>query len=143
MISLKKLIKLARKWHHVAAAAKRKKISLQRINDGMDDAEASKGHFVVYSLDGRRFVVPLVYLNNSIFRELFKMSEDEFGLPSEGPITLPCDSTLMDYIISFIQGHAFKDLETALLLSLPNTYCSKPSSFHYGQTNEQLLLSAC
>ena len=51
---------------------------------------ADKGHFVVYTTDKRRFVVPLMYLNNEIFRELLKMSEDEFELPNDGPITLPC-----------------------------------------------------
>lgn len=51
---------------------------------------AQKGHFVVYTADQRRFVIPLKYLKNNIIGELFRIAEDEFGLPNSGPITLPC-----------------------------------------------------
>ena len=46
---------------------------------------------VVYTIDQNRFLIPLVYLNSGILRALFELSKDEFGLPSDGPITLPCD----------------------------------------------------
>lgn len=76
MISPKKLIKMARKWQKVAAAG-RKRMSLQRMDRAVDaescstSSVADKGHFVVYSSDRRRFVIPLVYLNTEIFRKLF------------------------------------------------------------------------
>ncbi|XVE56250.1 hypothetical protein DITRI_Ditri03aG0223300 [Diplodiscus trichospermus] len=70
MISLKKLIALARKWKTMASIGRRS-ISLPRINRKL----ARSGHFVVYSLDERRFVVPLAYLHTNIFRELFRLSE--------------------------------------------------------------------
>ena len=70
---------------------------------GVTSAVAEKGHFAVYSADRRRFVIPLVYLSSEIFRELLQMSKEEFGIQSEGPIILPCDSVFVDYLISFIQ----------------------------------------
>ncbi|MCD9559575.1 hypothetical protein HAX54_017625 [Datura stramonium] len=53
-----------------------------------------KGHFVVYTTDQARFSIPLAYLLNEIIRQLLNMSEEEFGLPSGGPITLPCDKLM-------------------------------------------------
>ncbi|RVX12224.1 Auxin-responsive protein SAUR65 [Vitis vinifera] len=123
MINPKKLIKMARKWQKIAAM-KRKRISLPRTDMVLDadccstSSVADKGHFVVYSADRRRFVIPLVYLNNEIFRQLLQMSEEEFGVQSEGPIILPCDSVFMDYAISFIQRGVAKDLERALIMSI-------------------------
>ncbi|KAH7692285.1 Small auxin-up RNA protein [Dioscorea alata] len=56
---------------------------------------AEKGHFNVYTSEGKCFMVPLAYLDNSIFKELLRISEEEFGLPCDGPITLPCDAASM------------------------------------------------
>lgn len=147
MITPKKLIRMARKWQKVAALG-RKRISLQIFNRGVDadscstSTVADKGHFVVYSSDRRRFVIPLAYLNSEIFRELFQMSEEEFGIQSQGPIVLPCDSVIMDYVISFIQRGVAKDLERALVMSVASSSCSSSSYFHQEQSNEQLLLCA-
>ena len=147
MINPKKLIKMARKWQKIAAM-KRKRITLPRTDEVLDadgcstSAVADKGHFVVFSSDKRRFVIPLVYLNNEILRELLQMSEEEFGIQSEGPIILPCDSVFMDYVISFIQHGVAKDLERALIMSIGSSNCSSSAYFHQGQSNEQLLLCA-
>ena len=107
MISPKKIIKMARKWQRIAVLG-RKRISSSTTNINVDaescsTSVANKGHFVVYTADQRRFMIPLVYLSNNIFRELFKMSEEDFELPSNGPITLPCDLVFMEYIIPLIQ----------------------------------------
>ncbi|KAK1589064.1 hypothetical protein Q3G72_019960 [Acer saccharum] len=98
MINPKKLIKFARKWQRVAAL-RRKRISLPGLNTSSSSTApvADKGHFVVYTADQRRFVLPISYLSNQIFQELLRMSEEEFGLPSNGPITLPCDAVFIDY----------------------------------------------
>ncbi|KAA3466044.1 DNA/RNA polymerases superfamily protein [Gossypium australe] len=78
-------------------------------------------------MDNRRFVIPLAFLGNCIFRELFKMSEEEFGLPSDGLITLLCDSVAMSYIVSLAKPGLAKDLERAVLNSI-TTYCCKSNS---------------
>ncbi|KAH0714038.1 hypothetical protein KY290_006904 [Solanum tuberosum] len=144
MISTKKLIKMARKWQKFAAM-QRKRILFPRNDSDEDSCSTSsssiieKGHFVVYTADQARFVIPLVYLENEVIRQLLNMSEEEFGLPSGGPITLPCDSAFMNYIISLIKkGVAAGDLHKALLLSIPSCFCS--TSFHQETGTQQILV---
>ncbi|KAL7207047.1 hypothetical protein ACSBR2_019692 [Camellia fascicularis] len=144
MISAKKLVKMARKWQKFAAM-RTKRISFHRNVDTASNCSTSfvadKGHFVVYRADQKRFMIPLAYLNKEITRELFKLFEAEFGLPRDGPITLPCDSIFMEYIVSLIQRGVVKDLEKALLMSVATSLCSSSlSSFHHGKANQQLLV---
>uniref|UniRef100_A0A7N2KTG0 Uncharacterized protein n=1 Tax=Quercus lobata TaxID=97700 RepID=A0A7N2KTG0_QUELO len=115
MISLKKVIAMARKWKKMAGIGRRT-ISLPRINHNIRLAD--RGHFVVYSADKKRFVVPLAYLRSKIFKELFRMSEEEFGIPRDGPLTLPCDAAFMEYVVSVVQKSISLELEKALLESL-------------------------
>ncbi|XP_075077369.1 auxin-responsive protein SAUR68-like [Nicotiana tabacum] len=145
MLSAKKLIKIARKWQKFAAM-QRKRISLPRNENDANSCSTSssfvagKGQFVVYTTDQRRFVIPLAYLENEVILQLLNMSEEEFGLPSGGPITLSCDSAFMDYIISLIKkGAAAGDLHKALLLSVDSCCCST-SSLHQKWGNQQLLV---
>ncbi|CAK7355248.1 unnamed protein product [Dovyalis caffra] len=127
MINIKKLIKLARKWQKLAAI-KRRRITLPRPIGRTDTSSCStsstaeKGHFVVYSADQKRFPLPLDYLNHEIVRELLIIAEEEFGLPSNGPLTLPCDSDLMEYVFSLINSHVTRDVEKALLISFSLVY---------------------
>ncbi|KAL2936945.1 Auxin-responsive protein SAUR66 [Bienertia sinuspersici] len=135
MIGSKKLIKMARKWQKLAAAS-RKKISWPTSK------VAEKGHFIVYTLDGKRFMIPLTYLKSDIVTQLFRMAEEEFGLTSDGPITLPCDSTFMEYAISVLQRHATKDFESAFILSLGTCKFASSSSscIQQEQIDQQLLI---
>ncbi|KAK6240672.1 hypothetical protein SCA6_006061 [Theobroma cacao] len=127
MISTKKLTRMARNWQKKAA------IGRKRITSNMMASKkpsvVDKGHFVIYTTDKRSFAIPLVYLSNSIFLKLLKMSEEDFRLSSDGPITLPCDSLVMNYIILLIQRGLAKDLEKALLNSHNYYGCSS-----YGTT---------
>lgn len=59
---------------------------------------AEKGHFILYSFDGTRFMVPIKFLHTEIFEELLRISEEVFGLPGDGPITMPCDAVFLDYL---------------------------------------------
>ncbi|MCD9559571.1 hypothetical protein HAX54_017621 [Datura stramonium] len=108
MLSTKKLINMAKRWQKFAAK-QRKRISFPRNGSDADSCGTSsssiveKGHFVVYTVDQAWFVIPLAYLENETIAQLLNISEEEFGLPSGGPITLPCDSGFMDYIISIIK----------------------------------------
>ncbi|KAK6946514.1 Small auxin-up RNA [Dillenia turbinata] len=144
MINPKRLIELARKWQKRAASAG-KRISLPRRNvidadDSSTSSEACKGHFVVYTNDQRRFVIPLLYLNNHVFIELLRMSEEEFGLPSDGPITLPCDAA---YILLIIQRGAEKDPARALLSSVSTNCHSLSSSSSICQEHRYPQLAIC
>jgi hypothetical protein len=146
MITPVKLIKMARKWQSLAAL-KRKRISLQRNHSNASTSSsnmptvADKGHFVVYTADQRRFMFPISYLNNNIVRKLLVMSEEEFGLPGDGPITLPCDAVFMEYVCSLIQGRVDKEIEKAMLMSvISSRSCSLSSCPSQGQTRQQSLV---
>ncbi|KAK8625238.1 hypothetical protein V6N13_090113 [Hibiscus sabdariffa] len=123
MISAKKLIKLAKRWQKMASI-RRKRITLPRTTRDSETNGCStslvvdKGHFVVYSVDQKRFVLPLEYLKNSIMMELFNMAEEEFGLPSNGILLMPCDANFMEYVIALIKKKPSEELEKALIMSL-------------------------
>ncbi|KAJ0960302.1 hypothetical protein J5N97_001873 [Dioscorea zingiberensis] len=117
--------RMARKWQ-IAAALGRRRISPEKT-DASSDSEACtptttsvahKGHFIVYTSDGKRFMVPLEYLDTRIFQQLLRMSEEEYGLPGDGPITLHCDAVSMEYILLLLKKQVSKDVEKALLSSI-------------------------
>ncbi|XVE93951.1 hypothetical protein REPUB_Repub01dG0238300 [Reevesia pubescens] len=140
MICAKKLIKLARKWKKLAAI-RRKRITFSRTSDVVDTNSCStssvveKGHFVVYSADEERFVLPLEYLKNEIVMELFNLAEEELGLPGNGLLILPCNATFMEYVITLIKRKPSKDVEKALIMSIASGRCS--SSYLYQQETSQ------
>ncbi|KDP29982.1 hypothetical protein JCGZ_18749 [Jatropha curcas] len=143
MISSKKLLKLARKWQKLAAI-KRKRITLPRTTTSIDSnscstpLKAEKGYFSVYSADQKRFLLPLEHLNNEIIKELFKMAEEEFGFPSNGPLTLPCDAELMECAIALIKKQVTRDVETAFLMSISSSCSSLSFSLQDPLTSLQL-----
>ena len=123
MISTKKLIKMARKWQRVAAITRRRRISIPRAEGDVSSGSSSsslpdRGHFVVYTADQRRFAFPIAYLNHGIIKGLLELSEEEFGLPSDGPITLSCDATLMEYVVPLIPRRTSKEMQEAVLASI-------------------------
>ena len=119
---------MARKWQKVATLGRRRIMSTRtNVGDNKDEYSPSiarRGHIFVYSTDGKRFMIPIAYVTNSLFRELFRMSEEEFGLPSDGPITMPCDASYMDYIISILKHGASIDEEKDVLMSIAGCRCS-------------------
>uniref|UniRef100_A0A803LG63 Uncharacterized protein n=1 Tax=Chenopodium quinoa TaxID=63459 RepID=A0A803LG63_CHEQI len=123
---------MVRKWQKLTAA-RRRRISWSR-------QVTEKGHFVVYTSDEKRFMIPLTYLKSEIFTELLKMAEEEFGVVSSGPIMLPCDSIFMEYAISMIQRNVAEDLEKALIMSLATCRHSSLSNNYQVQTNQQLFI---
>ncbi|KAL3722774.1 hypothetical protein ACJRO7_035044 [Eucalyptus globulus] len=145
MISTKKLIQMARKWQKMAAIG-RKGISFHRMNNKSASANAKrssvaeKGHFVVYTTDKRRFMIPLSFLGNDIVRELFRVSEEEFGIACDGPIMLPIDALSMEYIISLIRRGLTKDQENALLMSFTRQSCSSSLAFNQALENPEILV---
>ncbi|GFQ01882.1 auxin-induced protein 6b [Phtheirospermum japonicum] len=123
-----------------------KRIFFPRKADGVttsNDFSSEKGHFIVYTNDEMRFSFPIAYLNSSIFRELFRMSEEEYGLPSDGPITLPCDSQFMGYVASLMQKKAAKDVEKALILSMASCRCSSSATYVHRLEISQIPLCGC
>ena len=109
---------------------------LSDFNECSTSSVAQKGHFFVYTLEGKRFIVPLAYLTNNIFKELLKISEEELGLPSDGPITLPCDATSMEYVLSMLRKGVSKEVERALLSCIFIDCRSTCSTLAVGNTQQ-------
>ncbi|CAN6479974.1 unnamed protein product [Victoria cruziana] len=72
-------------------------------DEDADDACIShvpKGCLAVYvGSEGKRFIIPLGYLNHPVFRALLKKAEEEFGFSGNGGIRLPCESLLFEHIL--------------------------------------------
>lgn len=129
MIVAKNLCRMTRKWQRMAAVGMRRisppGTSKHMGEDGCKKSlVADKGHFVFYTTDHRRFAMPLAYLRSNIFQELFKMSEEEFGLGCDGPMTLPCEAVFIDYIISLIKRGVPGNIEGALINSIATCHWS-------------------
>ncbi|KAL5055359.1 hypothetical protein RYX36_036041 [Vicia faba] len=141
MISAKRVIEMAKKWHKMAVQ-RRRRISYLRNEVDFKSSAVNKGHFVVYSMDRKRFVVPLEYLNTNVFRELFKWSEEVFGLSGNRPIMLPCDSVFLNYAILLVQERIPEDVEKALIVFMYacDNKASSNSYHDVGQKNEQIII---
>jgi Auxin responsive protein len=136
MLTPKKLMQIFRRWQQ-AVALRRRRIMSVDSGTGLTQTVASRGHVFVYTSDHKRFMVPLKYLSSPIFQELLRMSEDEYGLPSDGPIVLPCDATGMRFVISLIQKRLPAEVDTkSVLASITGSGCIV-SSTHQAQ---QLML---
>ncbi|XP_041010288.1 auxin-responsive protein SAUR61-like [Juglans microcarpa x Juglans regia] len=133
---------MARKWQKLTNI-KRKRIAFSKATGGADadncnaSLVAAKGHFVVYTSDQRRFVLPLEYLKEEIFTELFRLAEEEFGLPRYG-----LHHIALEYVIAMIQQNIVKNLEKALVIAIA-TRCCPSSSYlppHLCTPNQQMLI---
>ncbi|KAE8767734.1 auxin-responsive protein SAUR36-like [Hordeum vulgare] len=117
MIHPKKLAQLAKKWQRKVAAG----AGGQQADECCSTTSiADKGHCVVYTTDGVRFEVPLAYLGTAVFGELLRMAGEEFGFTSSegGRITLPCDATVMEYVLCLVRRDASEEVERAFLSSI-------------------------
>lgn len=74
-----------------------KKIPRQSPSKSLD---VQKGFIAVYvgEADKKRFLVPVSYLNQPLFRDLLCKAEEEFGFDHPmGGLTIPCDEeTFLD-----------------------------------------------
>ena len=69
---------------------------------------------MVYTKEGKRFVVPLCYLNHPIFKVPLGMAE-EFGLTGCRPLKVPCEEELMNYILCLLKKNSPHEAENARL----------------------------
>ncbi|KAG8378047.1 hypothetical protein BUALT_Bualt08G0097500 [Buddleja alternifolia] len=74
-----------------------------------------KGHFVVYSKDNKRFLVPICFLNHPIFRVLLEMAEEEYGSTVDGPLQVPFEKEIVEYILSLLRKNSAEEVEKAVL----------------------------
>jgi hypothetical protein len=84
--------------------------------------------------DGARFEVPLLYLGTAVFGELLTMSREEFGFAGDdGRITLPCDASVMEYVLCLLRRDASEEVERAFLSSM-----ARPC--HYAGSQQSVLV---
>ncbi|XP_037442981.1 auxin-responsive protein SAUR36-like [Triticum dicoccoides] len=143
MMSAKSLAQLAKKWQRVAAIGRNRLTWLPSTSTkeagGSYSSVAGKGHCVVYTADGARFEVPLAFLGTTVFSELLRMSQEEFGFAGVdgGRITLPCDASMMEYAMCLLRRSASAEMEAAFLntMAMPCHYHVEPHlgvSQHFG-----------
>uniref|UniRef100_A0ACD5XZ13 Uncharacterized protein n=1 Tax=Avena sativa TaxID=4498 RepID=A0ACD5XZ13_AVESA len=118
MAGAKRLAQLAKKWQSVEAFGRKRLTVSDKEDEGCCTSVPAKGHCIMYTVDGRRFKVPLVYLSTTVFGELLGISQEEFGFASDGKITLPCDAAALEYAMSLLKRNASPDVENALLSSM-------------------------
>uniref|UniRef100_A0A0E0QUN4 Auxin induced protein n=3 Tax=Oryza TaxID=4527 RepID=A0A0E0QUN4_ORYRU len=133
MISAKRLAQMVKKWQRMAAfGRKRLTWTAPKATDECCSSVAVKGHCIMYTADGRRFEVPLAFLATTIFAELLRISQEEFGFTSDGGITLPCDAEVMEYVMCLLKRNASEEVVRAFLSTIV-----KPC--HYGSGFAQSL----
>ncbi|XP_042435766.1 auxin-responsive protein SAUR64-like [Zingiber officinale] len=131
MLSPKRLVDKAKKGIPLA---------LMMRSNSSSRVVAEKGHFVVYTVEDVRFMLPLAFLKSPVLQELLKVSEEEFGLPGDGPIRLACNANFMEYILALFQRRVSGEVERALLASLDAKRCSSASLLsHAGKDQQQLV----
>ena len=57
-------------------------------------------------------------LNKTIFGELLRMPQEEFGLTCDGRITLPFDAVVMEYAMCLLRTNASEEVERPFLSSI-------------------------
>ncbi|XBH93980.1 hypothetical protein VPH35_084823 [Triticum aestivum] len=127
MMSTKTFARLAKKWQKVVAMRRK------RLTGTSCFSVDGKGHCIVYTADGVRFEVPLAFLGTTVFGELFRMSQEEFGFTGVDSrrITLPCDASVMEYALCLLRRSASAEMEAAFLYSMAMP-CHYHAAAHLG-----------
>jgi hypothetical protein len=147
MMSAKPLTQLAKKWKRVADIGRKRLTWMSSTSEEETEGSCStayssvagKGHCVVYTADGMRFEVPLALLGMTVFSELLRMSQKEFGFAGTdgGRITLPCDASVMEYTMCMLRRSVSAEMEATFLgsIAMPCHYHAEPHlgvSQHFG-----------
>ncbi|GAB2225192.1 hypothetical protein Droror1_Dr00005983 [Drosera rotundifolia] len=147
MVSTRTLVRMVRKWQKLVVQSRRR-ISLPKPITGSEEEPCStsprvkKGHFAVYSADKKRFVIPVAYLQNEIFIELLEAAEEHFGSLRDGPITLPCNGLLVEYVLSLMQTDGAEDQKKAIATSIANGHWPSSSQLPH-ELNKQHQMLIC
>ncbi|XP_008780159.1 auxin-induced protein 15A-like [Phoenix dactylifera] len=69
-------------------------------------SDVPKGHFAIYVGEYRkRFVIPVSYLNHSLFQDLLHEAEEEYGFDQPmGRLRVPCSEDAFITLISHMNG---------------------------------------
>ncbi|KAK1592573.1 hypothetical protein Q3G72_027278 [Acer saccharum] len=111
------MIKINPKRLDELPAAKHRRISYPGTDESLDGSAADIGHLCTRPTR-QRFMVPLECLSRTLFIELLRITQEEYGLPSHGAITVPCDSTMFEYVVPLVGKWIPEELEKTLLTSI-------------------------
>ena len=65
--------------------------------------DVPKGHCAVYVGSERsRFIIPTIYLNDTLFQALLEKAEEEYGFEHHMGLTIPCDEADFQYLTSLL-----------------------------------------
>ncbi|XP_020597748.1 auxin-induced protein 15A-like, partial [Phalaenopsis equestris] len=94
------------------AVTKRLKAVVDRNRDSDEDScnspeappDVPEGYMPVYvGQEKRRFVIPMTYLGQPVFRLLLEKAADEFGFDQMGALTLPCEIETFKFILQVME----------------------------------------
>uniref|UniRef100_A0ACD5YFC0 Uncharacterized protein n=1 Tax=Avena sativa TaxID=4498 RepID=A0ACD5YFC0_AVESA len=95
MVSAKRLAQLVKKWQRMAAMGRKRITHTTTAKRAAEEcckttSVAVKGHCMVYTSEGVRFEVPLAYLSTTVFGELLRISQEEFGFAGSDDAVSHC-----------------------------------------------------
>ncbi|KAL9153904.1 hypothetical protein ABFS82_10G078400 [Erythranthe guttata] len=65
-----------------------------------------KGFLAVYvGPELRRFIIPMSYLSDPLFKVLLAKAEEEFGFDHSGGLTIPCEIETFKYLLHCMENH--------------------------------------
>ncbi|ERM99411.1 auxin-induced protein 6B [Amborella trichopoda] len=115
-----KLVGALKRWNLKSPRSPRERINWESgmvlpdaVSDfqvGSDDAkefptDVHKGFIAVYvGQELRRYVIPVSYLNHSVFMALLQKAEEEFGFTNNGGIKLPCEVAVFEHILWLLKN---------------------------------------
>ncbi|KAK7382965.1 hypothetical protein VNO78_28630 [Psophocarpus tetragonolobus] len=93
-----RLRQMLRRWRNKA-----------RMSANRTPSDVPAGHVAV-CVGSRytRFIVRATYLNHPVFKKLLLEAEEEYGFTNQGPLAIPCDESLFEDVLRFIEVDDFQ-----------------------------------
>ncbi|KAL2522344.1 SAUR-like auxin-responsive protein family [Forsythia ovata] len=107
---------MLRRWRKKAAASTARRIP----------SDVPAGHVAVtVGASCKRFVVRATYLNHPLFKELLVRAEEAYGFTNTGPLAIPCDESLFEEILFYLDRTDSSKNDSARFTSFEDfqTYC--------------------
>lgn len=72
-------------------------------NRALPPPDVPEGYLGVYvGRERRRFIIPTGYLSRPVFRTLLDRAEEEFGFDHRGGLTIPCEVSVFNQVLSVL-----------------------------------------
>ncbi|XP_047937878.1 auxin-induced protein 6B-like [Salvia hispanica] len=110
-----RLRQMLRRWRKKAAMAARPAPS-----------DVPAGHVALtVGSSHKRFVVRTAYLNHPVFKKLLAQAEEEYGFTNSGPLAIPCEESLFEEILRYLNRTESAKTSSARFMSFEDfqRYC--------------------